>query len=93
MLQDQFHHNIPSPMSSPCTMKSFITMLHDTSHHNAPWPYSIKHSALDLLLNPPLVFKFHKNFRVGIGDVLSVENVAHFFPINIFAPQITPLKS
>lgn len=46
----------------------------------APWPYSIKHSALDLLLNPPLVFKFHKNFRVGIGDVLSVENVAHFFP-------------
>lgn len=46
----------------------------------APWPYSIKHSALDLLLNPPLVFKFHKNFRVSIRNVLNIENVAHFFP-------------
>lgn len=29
----------------------------------ASWPYSIKHSVLNLLLNPPLVFRFHKNFR------------------------------
>lgn len=29
----------------------------------ALWPYSIKLSILNLLLNPPLVFSFHKNFR------------------------------
>ena len=38
MLQDQFHPNFPSPLSSWCTMKPFIKMLHDTSHHNTLWP-------------------------------------------------------
>lgn len=31
----------------------------------ASWPCSIKHSTLDLLLNPPLVPSFHRSFRSG----------------------------
>lgn len=46
----------------------------------ASWPYSTKHSILSLLLNPPLVFRFHKNLRVKCNDILNIENVAHFFP-------------
>ena len=38
----------------------------------ASWPYSIKHSILNLLLNPPLVFRFHKDFRVSLRGVLVV---------------------
>ena len=34
------------------------------------WPYSTRHSIPSLLLNPPLVFRFHKNFRVDIGMFL-----------------------
>ena len=32
----------------------------------ASWPHSIKRSILNLLLNP-LVFRFHKNFRIDKG--------------------------
>ena len=46
----------------------------------ASWPYSIKGSILNLLLNPPLIFRFHKNFHVNMKGVLGIENVAHFFP-------------
>lgn len=42
----------------------------------ASLPCSIKLSILNLLLNPPLTFKFHKGFR----GVLLKENVAHCFP-------------
>ena len=45
----------------------------------ASWPYSIKHSILNLLLNPPLDLGFIKTF-VWIKGVLGVENLAHFFP-------------
>ena len=45
----------------------------------ASWPYSIKHSILDLLLNPPLVIGFIITF---VLDSLGVENVAHFFPFH-----------
>lgn len=42
----------------------------------ALWPGSIKHSILNLLLNPPWTPKFHKGFR-GFSEI---ENVAHFLP-------------
>ena len=46
---------------------------------HASRPYSIKRSILNFLLNPPLVFRFHKNFRVNIKGVLGIENVARLF--------------
>lgn len=45
----------------------------------ASWPNSTKRSILSLLLNPPLVTNFIIAFVLGS---LSVENVAHFFPLH-----------
>ena len=59
----------------------------------ASWPYSIKHSILNLLLNPPLVFRFHKNFRLSLSSVLIIENVAHFFPIHRLHLDLTFLRA
>lgn len=58
----------------------------------ASWPYSIKHSILNLLLNPPLAFRFHENFRVSMKGVLNVENVAHFFPPHELHLDLTFLR-
>lgn len=54
----------------------------------ALWPCSIKHSILNLLLNPPWTLRFHESYR-GFSRI---ENVAHLFPSHRLHLDLTFLR-